>query len=382
MKWVISGILVIVVFVVAGTVILFLEKDEENNNPNSPIQQIVDWVEDKEKPEIPSPTQAALERLDREKEQNQQAETQLQGIGLAVNQCLNLSIEKVDFEKEGEVYAWVDTNGVKNYSDIPPVSADYEISEYAGSKILNYFDSNINLRELPYQYKEQLKEELRTLYLSYGLLLDVQTLKKVPVNININRSQFIFEQARSRYAPEYNKQSDSFYSDKLNQSNILYRSNEDTRVEVIEQASFIVNRKVIGALPTWLQSGLTEYFKLVEKQENNLIFNVSEKWTTNKKFNQEVSSLLSFFTQGREPWKQADDFQNRATSWAFVHFMMDDVERKKNFAKLIKREQENLCDVLTIEEVEAMLTVSAVAIEDQFRAWLTRRISPQIIPLS
>ena len=382
MKWVISGILVIVVFVVAGTVILFLEKDEENNNPNSPIQQIVDWVEDKEKPEIPSPTQAALERLDREKEQNQQAETQLQGIGLAVNQCLNLSIEKVDFEKEGEVYAWVDTNGVKNYSDIPPVSADYEISEYAGSKILNYFDSNINLRELPYQYKEQLKEELRTLYLSYGLLLDVQTLKKVPVNININRSQFIFEQARSRYAPEYNKQSDSFYSDKLNQSNILYRSNEDTRVEVIEQASFIVNRKVIGALPTWLQSGLTEYFKLVEKQENNLIFNVSEKWTTNKKFNQEVSSLLSFFTQEREPWKQADDFQNRATSWAFVHFMMDDVERKKNFAKLIKREQENLCDVLTIEEVEAMLTVSAVAIEDQFRAWLTRRISPQIIPLS
>jgi len=382
MKWVISGILVIVVFVVAGTVILFLEKDEENNNPNSPIQQIVDWVEDKEKPEIPSPTQAALERLDREKEQNQQAETQLQGIGLAVNQCLNLSIEKVDFEKEGEVYAWVDTNGVKNYSDIPPVSADYEISEYAGSKILNYFDSNINLRELPYQYKEQLKEELRTLYLSYGLLLDVQTLKKVPVNININRSQFIFEQARSRYAPEYNKQSDSFYSDKLNQSNILYRSNEDTRVEVIEQASFIINRKVIGALPTWLQSGLTEYFKLVEKQENNLIFNVSEKWTTNKKFNQEVSSLLSFFTQGREPWKQADDFQNRATSWAFVHFMMDDVERKKNFAKLIKREQENLCDVLTIEEVEAMLTVSAVAIEDQFRAWLTRRISPQIIPLS
>lgn len=247
MKWVISGILVIVVFVVAGTVILFLEKDEENNNPNSPIQQIVDWVEDKEKPEIPSPTQAALERLDREKEQNQQAETQLQGIGLAVNQCLNLSIEKVDFEKEGEVYAWVDTNGVKNYSDIPPVSADYEISEYAGSKILNYFDSNINLRELPYQYKEQLKENLRTLYLSYGLLLDVQTLKKVPVNININRSQFIFEQARSRYAPEYNKQSDSFYSDKLNQSNILYRSNEDTRVEVIEQASFIINRKVIGS---------------------------------------------------------------------------------------------------------------------------------------
>lgn len=381
MKWVISGIVIIVIFAVAGTAIWYFEKDSETNGSVSPVQQFVDWVEDKEKPDIPSPTQAALDRLDREAEEKKQEEAKLQGIGLAVNQCLNLSIEKVDFEKEGEVYAWIDTNGLKNYSDIPPISADYEISEYAGSKILDYFDSNINLRELPYQYKNELKEELRTLYLAYGSLLDIQTLKKVPVNLNINRSEFVFEQARSRYAADQDKLSDSFYSDQLNQANILYRSNEETKATVIEQASYIVNRRVVGALPTWLQTGLLEYFKQARKEESNLIFSVNEQWTTNSKFNADASSLTGFFVDGNLPWRATDKIKNTATSWAFVHFMMDDVERKKNFAKLIKREQENLCDVLTLEDTEAMLTVSVGNIEEQFRAWLTKRISPQTIAI-
>jgi hypothetical protein len=130
-----------------------------------------------------------------------------------------------------------------------------------------------------------------------------------------------------------------------------------------------------------LQTGLLEYFKQARKEESNLIFSVNEQWTTNSKFNTDASSLTGFFVDGNLPWRATDKIKNTATSWAFVHFMMDDIERKKNFAKLIKREQENLCDVLTLEDTEAMLTVSVGNIEEQFRAWLTKRISPQTIAI-
>jgi hypothetical protein len=102
-------------------------------------------------------------------------------------------------------------------------------------------------------------------------------------------------------------------------------------------------------------------------------------WTNNNVISKDLLSLNDLFSASSSQWKS--DLRPRlyATSWAFVYYMMEHPQRKSVLAKLIKIEQQNLCNVTAIDEVEEKLGIGLNILQNQFSRWSRSKLRRQSI---
>lgn len=92
-------------------------------------------------------------------------------------------------------------------------------------------------------------------------------------------------------------------------------------------------------------------------------------WTRKGRILDQPLPLSTLFSASSEQWNS--DLRQRlySTSWTFIYFMMENPKRKRVLAKIIKREQQSLCDVISEEAIKQELGVSLNRLQKQFSRW-------------
>jgi hypothetical protein len=293
--------------------------------------------------------------------------------------CVDTSLGEVKYKKVGNIYTWTDEQDVYHVSDKAPDEEHFELLSYAGERVFDYFTLDLNTESLPYDFNQTLTAKLNKLFELYGNLLDRDSLKKVDINLRVYQSKLAFEQVKKQHNMSNADNINGFYSHGNNQAYLLFINNERTMRTAAHEATHAVNRAIIGYTPRWLNEGLAEYSEFIEVVGNSAKVYPNNDWTNNNVISKDLLSLNDLFSASSSQWKS--DLRPRlyATSWAFVYYMMEHPQRKSVLAKLIKIEQQNLCNVTAIDEVEEKLGIGLNILQNQFSRWSRSKLRRQSI---
>ncbi|MEO2281580.1 hypothetical protein [Pseudoalteromonas pernae] len=89
--------------------------------------------------------------------------------------------------------------------------------------------------------------------------------------------------------------------------------------------------------------------------------------------------LNALFSASNKEWNSELRQRLYATSWAFVYFMMEKQERRQELARLIKAEQNNVCDILDVKHLANEISFSAQEYQSEFTAWSKLTLQVQAI---
>lgn len=293
--------------------------------------------------------------------------------------CVDTSLGEVKYKKVGNIYTWTDEQDVYHVSDKAPDEEHFELLSYAGERVFDYFTLDLNTESLPYDFNQTLTAKLNKLFELYGNLLDRDSLKKVDINLRVYQSKLAFEQVKKQHNMSNADNINGFYSHGNNQAYLLFINNERSMRTAAHEATHAVNRAIIGYTPRWLNEGLAEYSEFIEVVGNSAKVYPNNDWTNNNVISKDLLSLNDLFSASSSQWKS--DLRPRlyATSWAFVYYMMEHPQRKSVLAKLIKIEQQNLCNVTAIDEVEEKLGIGLNILQNQFSRWSRSKLRRQSI---
>jgi hypothetical protein len=285
------------------------------------------------------------------------------------NVCIDTSLGELKYKKVGDIYTWTDENDVYHVSDKAPDVGQFELISYAGERVFDYFSLDLNTESLPYDFNQKLTVKLNTLFELYGNLLDRDSLKKVDINLRVYHSKSAFKQVKKQYNMSNADNINGFYSHGNNQAYLLFRNNEQTMRTAAHEATHAVNRAIIGYTPRWLNEGLAEYSEFIQVVGNSAKVYPNSDWTNKSIISKQPLPLTELFSASSSQWNS--DLRQRlyATSWAFIYFMMEHPQRKSLLAKLIKIEQQNLCNVTPLNKMEEKLEVQFNILQNQFSRW-------------
>ncbi len=364
------GILTMLAFV--GSFLLANYFSDHGISLHAQLNKAIHWVEslfgeDSDLDRPPANTKQAVIKA-KPKEQYQHLE-----VG-NVKACKDTSLGEVKYKKVGEVYTWVDERGIANFSSTPPKKGEFTLLNYAGEKVFDYFTLDLNTESLPYDFHQKLTLKLNKLFEVYGQLLDRSLLKKVDINLRIYASKTAFNQIKAKHNMPIGDNTPGFYSHASNQAHLLLTSHAATMRTATHEAAHAINRGIIGYSPKWLNEGLAEYSEYIEVAGHNSRVYPNENWTSNGLVSEQLLPLGKLLTATNSDWNS--EIRNRlyATSWAFVYFMMDNQQRKGLLAKVIKYEQQNLCNVTDMQQVEKIIGMSIKELQRQFSYWANQRL--------
>lgn len=350
-----------------GSFFLASYLSEHSISLHAQVNKSIHWVESLfgEEPEISGPpinTGQAIATV-KPKKQYQHVE-----VGNA-RVCEDTSLGEVKYKKIGEVYTWVDDRGIANFSSTPPEKGDFKLLNYAGEKVFDYFTLDLNTESLPYDFNQKLTLKLNKLFELYGQLLDRSSLKKVDINLRIYVSKIAFNQIKAKHNMPISDNTPGFYTHATNQAHLLLTDNAATMRTSIHEATHAINRGIIGYSPNWLNEGLAEYSEYIEVEGQNSKALPNKNWTSNNRISEKLVPLHILLTATNSNWDSKLRSRLYATSWAFIYFMMDNPQRKGMLASIIKREQQNLCDVSEHQQVEKVIGMPVKGLQKQFNNW-------------
>ena len=296
-------------------------------------------------------------------------------VGNAIT-CKDTSIGAVQYKKIGDVYTWIDERGIANFSSTPPQKGEFELLNYAGEKVFDYFSLDLNTESLPYDFNQKLTVKLNKLFEIYGQLLDRSSLKKIGIKLRIYESKAAFNQVKAKYNVSLSDNTRGFYSHINNQAHLLFTDNEETLSVATHEATHAINRGVIGYTPRWLNEGLAEVSESIEIEGKIGLLSSSKDWTNNHYFLKNNLPLSVLFSARQLEWNGESKISLYATSWAFVYFMLEQPQRKAMLAKLIQYEQKNLCDEVESKDIERVIGMPVNTLQSQFTRWLKNEIKP------
>ena len=293
--------------------------------------------------------------------------------------CVDTSLGELKYKKVGNIYTWTDENDVYHVSDKAPDEGQFELISYAGERVFDYFSLDLNTESLPYDFNQKLTVKLNTLFELYGNLLDRDSLKKVDINLRVYQSKAAFNQVKKQHNMSNADNINGFYSHGNNQAYLLFRNNERTMRTAAHEATHAVNRAIIGYTPRWLNEGLAEYSEFIRVVGNSAKVYPNSDWTSKSIISKQPLPLTELFSASSSQWNS--DLRQRlyATSWAFIYFMMEHPQRKSLLAKLIKIEQQNLCNVTPLNKMEDKLEVRLNILQNQFSRWARSTLRRQSI---
>ncbi|MCW8832898.1 MAG: DUF4124 domain-containing protein [Colwellia sp.] len=250
--------------------------------------------------------------------------------------CKDISLGELAYKKTGKVYTWTDEHGIPHFSDTPPQKGEFESLNYAGEKIFDYFSLDLNTESLPYDFNQKLTVKLNKLFELYGKLLDRSSLKKVDINLQVYQSKMAFEQVKKQHNVSSGDNINGFYSHGNNQAYLLFRNNERTMRTAAHEATHAINRAIIGYTPRWLNEGLSEYSENIEVKGISTRVYPNGDWTSGGVLTEALLPLSFLISASNKDWNSTLRHRLYATSWAFIHFMMEDYQRKQALAKIKK----------------------------------------------
>ncbi len=293
--------------------------------------------------------------------------------------CIDTSLGEVKYKKVGNIYTWTDDNDVYHVSDKAPDEGEFELISYAGDKVFDYFNLNLNTENLPYDFNQKLTVKLNKLFEFYGKLLDRDSLRKTDINLRVFKSKTDFHQVKKQYNMPSGNKSDGFYSHNNNQAYLLFTNNERTMITATHEATHAINRAIIGYTPRWLNEGLAEYSENIKVRGSSAVVYPDKSWTKKNVISKELLPLNTLFSATSSQWNSDLRQRLNATSWAFVYYMMENPKRKSVLAKLIKIEQQNLCNVSSLAEFEKKLEIRLSTFQNQFTLWSIKKLRRQSI---
>jgi hypothetical protein len=293
--------------------------------------------------------------------------------------CLDTSLGKVKYKKVGEVYTWTDENGTPHFSDTPPNKGDYIQLNYAGEKVLDYFLLDLNTESLPYDFNQKLTIKLNKLFALYGKLLDVSSLKKVDINLQVVANKVTYQNIQKAHNMAIGNQSNGFYSHASNKAYLLYTNDQQVMKTAIHEATHAINRAIIGYSPKWLNEGLAEYSETINVSAKAATIHPNGNWTNNGLINEKLLPLDVLFSAGDQEWNGQLRQRLYASSWAFIYFMMEQSDRRNVLARLINMEQINVCDVVKKDSLESIFSLPIRQLQMQFSKWSQGKLRAQVI---
>ena len=364
------GILTVLAFV--GSFLLASYFSNQGISLHAQLNKTIHWVdslfgEDSELDEPPANNEQANVQA-KPKEQYHHVE-----VGNA-RACKDTSLGEVEYKKVGEVYTWVDERGIANFSSAPPKKGEFKVLNYAGEKVFDYFTLDLNTERLPYDFNQRLTSKLNKLFEIYGQLLDRSSLKKVDINLRVYASKVAFNQVKAKHNMPISDNTPGFYSHGSNQAHLLLTSHAATMRTAIHEAAHAINRGIIGYSPKWLNEGLAEYSEYIEVKGKSSRVYPNKNWTSKRLVSAQLLPLDKLLAATNGDWNSELRSRLYATSWAFIYFMMDNPQRKAMLAKVIKYEQQNLCDVTDIQQVEKVIGMPTEGLKRQFSHWSNQRL--------
>lgn len=293
--------------------------------------------------------------------------------------CVDTSLGEVKYKKVGNIYTWTDENDVYHVSDKAPIDRDFEIFDYAGEKVFDYFNLNLNTESLPYDFNQKLTVKLNKLFELYGKLLDRGALKKVDINLRVIHSNIAYQQIKKQHNMSVGNKSNGFYSHSNNQAYLLFIDNEQTMKTAAHEATHAINRAIIGYTPRWLNEGLAEYSENINVIGNSASVYPDQSWTKKGYISTPLLPLSTLFSVKNSDWDSKIRQQLYATSWAFTFFIMGHPHRKSILARLIKSEQQNLCNTIDKDNIEQQLDIPLNMLQKQFTNWSKLKVRRQSI---
>ncbi len=341
------------------------------------LNKAIHWVESLfyAEPEVNQPPANTKQPIAKEEPKKQYSHVE---VGNA-RACKDTSLGEVKYKKVGEVYTWVDERGIANFSSTPPQKGDFKLLSYAGERVFDYFILDLNTERLPYDFHQKLTLKLNKLFEVYGRLLDSSSLKKVDINLRVYASKVAFNQIKAKHNMPIGDNTPGFYSHGSNQAHLLLTNHAATMRTATHEAVHAINRGIIGYSPKWLNEGLAEYSEYIEVKGNSSRVYPNQNWTSKGFVSKQLLPLDKLLTATNADWNSKLRTRLYATSWAFIYFMMDNLQRKAMLAKVIKYEQQNLCDVIGIQQVEKAMGMSIKGLKRQFVHWANRRLRTQTI---
>lgn len=291
-----------------------------------------------------------------------------------IKACKDTSLGEAKYKKVGEVFTWIDERGIANFSSTSPNKGEFKVINYAGEKVFDYFTLDLNTESLPYDFYQKLTLKLNKLFEVYGQLLDRPSLKKVDINLRVHASKLTFNKIKAKHNMPISDNTLGFYSHVSNQAHLLLINHESTMRTAIHEAAHAINRGIIGYSPKWLNEGLAEYSEYIEiKGQSNRVY-PNQNWTRKGVVLEPLLPLDELLSANKSDWDSTIKNRLYATSWAFIYFMLDNQQRKDMLAKVIKYEQQNLCDVIGIKQVENIIGIPIEELQNQFSYWSSRRL--------
>lgn len=347
---------------------------EHYNKKNEPIHsQIVNWGENLFKPKA-----EVVPLLGNELNIARTPKNYIpKKTNITEDKCENTALGKLSYRKNAGVYSWVDENGTANFSDIAPTVKAFELLDFAGAKVFEYFSLNLNTESLPKDFNEKLTDQLITSFKVYGKLLDISELKKVDVNLRIYTSKRVFDGLKKQNNVAQNSKKLGFYNHVTNQGHLLYTEPSETMRVASHEAAHAITRGVVGYTPKWLNEGLAEYIENVQLGENNTTVEPNQEWLQNQQLQANLIPLKTLFASANRDWYSGLRSNLYATSWAFVYFMMEQEPRRTMLANIIKAEQQSMCNVLDDKIIEQILLVPISELQQDFDRWASNQINAQ-----
>ncbi|QBG35551.1 hypothetical protein [Litorilituus sediminis] len=369
------GILTVLAFV--GSFLLANYFSDQRISVHAQLNKAIHWVESLfyAEPEVNQQPANTKQSIAKEEPKKQYSHVE---VGNA-RACKDTSLGEVKYKKVGKVYNWVDERGIANFSSTPPKKGDFTLLNYAGEKVFDYFTLDLNTERLPYDFHRKLTLKLNKLFEVYGRLLDSSSLKKVDINLRVYASKMAFNQIKAKHNMPIGDNTPGFYSHGSNQAHLLLTNHAATMRTATHEAVHAINRGIIGYSPKWLNEGLAEYSEYIEVKGNSSRVYPNQNWTSKDFVSKQLLPLDELLTATNADWDSKLRTRLYATSWAFIYFMMDNSQRKAMLAKVIKYEQQNLCDVIGIQQVEKAMGMSIKGLKRQFVHWANRRLRTQTI---
>jgi hypothetical protein len=293
--------------------------------------------------------------------------------------CKDTSLGEIKYKKIGEIYTWTDEKEIVHFSSTPPQKGDFELLSYAKEKVFDYFTLDLNTENLPYDFNEKLTLKLNKLFEIYGQLITHTSLKKVDINLRVYASLNSFNQVKINHNMPISDNTPGFYSHASNQAHLVFTNYAATMRTATHEATHAINRGIIGYSPKWLNEGLAEYSEYITVTAAGAKIYPNETWVKKQQLSELVLPLQVLLSANYKDWNSELVTRFYATSWAFIYFMMDHKQRKEMLATIIKNEQENLCDVADIAQIEKVIGMPIRILQEQFNQWIKLKLKAHTI---
>ncbi|KXJ60726.1 MAG: hypothetical protein AXW14_03820 [Alteromonas sp. Nap_26] len=260
------------------------------------------------------------------------------------------------------LYTWLDKNGIRHISDKPRVLDGSTVVEIAGTIEPETISLNFLTHNLSYDVQSALQNRVTHAMRAFASITPKESIVPVVANIRSFEDKAAYQKHVSKL-DEAHATSAGLYTANNNESAVLIRGTAETINTVVHEVMHTINRHWYGQMTRWMNEGMAEFAEAP---------NSTNKSSWKRYFATNSPVPLTTLFNGTELNWQNEKQKYYATSWAFVTFLM--TEHREFMSRLLLKETENGCQMLTIEDVVHLYGGSIAQLQNDFNRWVRKAL--------